>query len=62
MIRSFGDRVFNSTITISKVEKKQCNLLINVLGFNSKARIRSKADKKKNRKINRKCKCSILEK
>ena len=47
MIRSFGDRVFNSTITISKVEKKQYNLLINVLGFNSKARIRSKADKKK---------------
>ena len=46
-IRSFCDSIYNNKITISEVNKKQNNLLINILDFNGKSRSRSKVDQKK---------------
>ena len=46
-IRSFFGNIFNVKITISEAVRKQSNLSKNILGLNSKARPRGKADKKK---------------
>ena len=49
-IRSFGNGNFNSKITISEADKKQSNLMNNIIDFDSKVRPRSKM-------VSRKKKC-----
>ena len=49
-IRSFGDSIFNRTITIREADKKQSNLLERILKSNDKVRPGSKTHKEK--KIN----------
>ena len=46
-IRSLGDSTFNGKTTISEADKKQSNILKNILELNSKANTKRKADKKK---------------
>ena len=41
-IRFFEDSIFSGKITLSETDKKQTNLLENILRFNSKLRPRSK--------------------
>ena len=41
-IRFFEDSIFSDKITLSETDKKQTNLLENILRFNSKLRPRSK--------------------
>ena len=48
-IRPFDDTIFDGKITQDKTNKKQRNLLSTILEFNSRARPKSKTDKKKNR-------------
>lgn len=46
-IRSFGHSIFSGKIALSGVDKKQSNVLENILEFNCKTRPKSKADEKK---------------
>ena len=46
-IRSLGDSTFNGKTKISEADKKQSNILKNILELNSKANTKRKADKKK---------------
>ena len=46
-IRSFEDSIFNGKTKLDEADKKQSNLLKNILEFNHKARLGAKADKKK---------------
>ena len=48
-IKPFGGTIFNGKTTVSGIDKKQNNLLVNNLQFNSKAKPRAKAAKEKNR-------------
>ena len=48
-IRTFGGTIFNGKTTVSGIDKKQSNLLVNNLQFNSKAKPRPKAAKEENR-------------
>ena len=45
--RSFEDSIFNGKITISEADEKRIDLSENILGFNKKAGLRTKVDKKK---------------
>ena len=46
-IRSFGNNIYDSKVTISEPDQKQSSLLNVILDFDNKAKPRSKADKKK---------------
>ena len=45
-IRSFGESIYSSKITINKAEQEQADLLEYILNFNTKARPKNKEDKK----------------
>ena len=46
-IRSFGDSIYNGTISIDETDMDQTNLLENIVNFCNKFRPRSKEDKDK---------------
>ena len=46
-IRSFGDGIYSSKITISKGDQEQSDLAEYILNFNNKTRPKNKDDKKK---------------
>ena len=48
-IKSFGDIISNGKVTLGKADKKQNNLLRNILEFNTRVRPKSKGDEKKKR-------------
>ena len=45
-IRSFGDDIYNSEITINEAGQEQSGLVQYILNFNNKARPKNKDDKK----------------
>ena len=45
-IRSFGDDIYNSEITINEADQEQSGLVEYILNFNNKARPKNKDDKK----------------
>ena len=49
-VRSFGDDVYNSKITINETDQKQSDLIEYMLNFNNKARPKNN-DNKKTKKI-----------
>ena len=64
-IRSFGDIISNGKVTLGKADKKENNLLRNILEFNTRVRPKSKGDEKKKRNnygsINIKIKATVLK-
>ena len=48
-IRSFGEDMYNSKITIDEANRKQADLLEYIVNFNNKTRPKNKDDKKKNK-------------
>ena len=50
-IRTFGEDICNSKITINEADKERADLVNYVLDFNNKARPRSNIDKKKHLKM-----------
>ena len=46
-IRSFGDDIYKSEITINEADQEQSGLVEYILNFNNKARPKNKDDKKK---------------
>ena len=50
-IRSFGDDIYSSKITINKADQEQSDLVEYILNFNNKTRPKNKDDKKKTKKI-----------
>ena len=48
-IRSFGDSIYHGKIHIKEAEKKQTNLLGNIVNFSNKSRPRSKNVRIKNK-------------
>ena len=48
-IRSFGDSIYTSKISMDEAELDQTNLLENMVKFNNKSKPRSKEDKDKKR-------------
>ena len=48
-IRSFGDSIYHGKIHIKEAEKKQTNLLENIVNFSNKSRPRSKKVRIKNK-------------
>ena len=49
-ITSFGDDIYNSKITINKVDQEQSDLVEYNINFNNKTRPKKKDDKKKEKK------------
>ena len=49
-IRSFGDDIYSSKITINKADQEQSDLVEYILNFNNKTRPKNKDDKKKTTK------------
>ena len=45
-IRSLGDDIYNSEITINEADQEQSGLVEHILNFNNKARPKNKDDKK----------------
>ena len=45
-IRSFGENIYSSKITINEADQEQADLLEYILNFNNKARPKNKNDKK----------------
>ena len=50
-IRSFGDDIYSSKITINEADQEQSDLVEYILNFNNKTRPKNKDDKKKQKKI-----------
>ena len=50
IIRSFGDDIYTSKITINEADQEQCDLVEYILNFNNKTRPKNKVDEK-NKKI-----------
>ena len=50
-IRSFGDDIYSSKITINEADQEQSDLVEYILNFNNKTRLKSKDGKKKTKKI-----------
>ena len=50
-IRSLGDDIYSSKITINKADQEQSDLVEYILNFNNKTRPKNKDDKKKTKKI-----------
>ena len=48
-IRSLGDDIYNSEITINEADQEQSGLVEHILNFNNKARPKNKDDKKTKR-------------
>ena len=48
-IRSFGDSIYHGKIHIKEAQKKQTNLLENIVNFSNKSRPRSKKVRIKNK-------------
>ena len=48
-IRSFGDSIYHGKIQIQEAQKKQTNLLENIVNFSNKSRPRSKKVRIKNK-------------
>ena len=46
-IRSFGENIYNSKITINEANQEQTDLLEYLWNFNNKARLKKKDDRKK---------------
>ena len=51
-IRSFGDDIYSSRITINEADQEQTDLVEYILSFDNKARIKNKMIKKNNNKRN----------
>ena len=49
-IRSFGDDIYSSKITINEADQEQSDLVEYILNFNDKSRPKNKDDKKKTKK------------
>ena len=49
-IRSFGDDIYSSKITINEADQEQSDLVEYILNFNTKTRRKNKDDKKKQKK------------
>ena len=49
-IRSFGDDIYSSKITINEADQEQSDLVEYILNFNNKTRPKNKDDKKKTTK------------
>ena len=47
-VRSFGDDIYNSKITINKADQEESDLVEYILNVNNKTRPKSKDDKKNN--------------
>ena len=45
-IRSFGDDIYNSKITINEADQEQSDLIEYIMNFNNKKRLKIKDDKK----------------
>ena len=45
-IRSFGDYIYNSKITINEADREQSDLIEYIMSFNNKKRLKIKDDKK----------------
>ena len=45
-IRSFGDDIYNSKITINEADQEQSDLIEYIMSFNNKKRLKIKDDKK----------------
>ena len=50
-IKSFGESIFSCKITLDETDKKQSNLLNNIIYFNSRTKPRVKLDKEKKRNV-----------
>ena len=50
-IRSFGDDIYSSKITINEADQEQSDLVEYILNFNNKTRPKNKDDKKKQKNI-----------
>ena len=50
-IRSFGDDIYSSKITINEADQEQADIVENILNFNNKARPKYKDDKKDKRNV-----------
>ena len=50
-IKSFGESIFSCKITLDETDKKQGNLLNNIIYFNSRTKPRVKPDKEKKRNV-----------
>ena len=50
-IRSFGDDIYSSKITINEADQEQSDLVEYILNFNNKTRLKNKDGKKKAKKI-----------
>ena len=50
-IRSFGDDIYSSKITINEADQEQSDLVEYILNFNNKTRLKNKDGKKKTKKI-----------
>ena len=57
-IKSFGESIFSCKITLDETDKKQGNLLNNIIYFNSRTKPRVKSDKEKKKKCLWKRKCT----
>ena len=49
-IRSFGDDIYNSKITINEADQEKSDLVEYILNFNNKAKTKNKEDKTKTKK------------
>ena len=49
-IRSFGDDIYSSKITINEADQEQSDLVEYLLNFNNKTRLKNKDGKKKQKK------------